>query len=449
MTAESLTCKLEGEDTVCVGGDLHISFRRTIRVPDNHQASFLPPDLGAFPLSPVSRYADKLAPNMAVKGGLFFPMHQSEAMWINLHCTGQDWHCQKYMIKIYVGGINAISGEPAVETAATRLRRLAKLAASKPSRSIYSSSVNPLQDYVVVPAQLWLDGIADTDGTVRQFVAMPFGSGYSVESQITGLDATGGIQIEVTPYNRPIPTPPHRAPFFGKSEFEIIMKGLTGKTLIVRTGHHDTVAKLKAKYEDRWGIPRDQQRLIFAGRQLEDSWLVGESGIGEEATINVVLRLRGGGGPVHEMSVAAGGKIKQVIAQDPDPNGWLGSKTTVFNIQIVNSAVYRAVTGASPPMLPLDARTYTQYGFPFFAIYEEPSGISGDFSLVQSVAQIDKEDDEEEAQPNVVPILSRSDGSVAMKSPSDSIVNPAGPLREFRTVADLQKEFENYEIADF
>lgn len=76
MATEPLSCTLENDDTVLVGGDLRISFRRTIRVPDNHQESFLPPDLGAFPLKRVSQYADKLPPRMSANGGLLFPMYR-------------------------------------------------------------------------------------------------------------------------------------------------------------------------------------------------------------------------------------------------------------------------------------------------------------------------------------------------------------------------------------
>jgi hypothetical protein len=110
-------------------------------------------------------------------------------MWINF----KSMCAKKYLIKIYVGGVNAVSGESAIEDAGTQLRRQAK---QRPGAA-------SLQDYIVVPQQKWLDGIADSNGTVRQFVAMPFGGGYSVESQVTGRDAAGGIQIEVTPYNTP------------------------------------------------------------------------------------------------------------------------------------------------------------------------------------------------------------------------------------------------------
>jgi hypothetical protein len=107
---------------------------------------------------------------------------EREAMWIQFHSR------LPYAIKIYVGGVNAVSGEPAVETAATRLRRANLLRQNK-----------SIQDYLVVPSQLWLDGVATNDGKVRQFVAMPAGSGYSVEAQVTGEEVTGGIQFEITP----------------------------------------------------------------------------------------------------------------------------------------------------------------------------------------------------------------------------------------------------------
>jgi hypothetical protein len=70
-------------------------------------------------------------------------------MWINFSCSGAlDYH-----IKIYVGGINAISGEPATEDASTRLRRHVQLARRYANAN--GSTTSPLQDYIVVPAQYW------------------------------------------------------------------------------------------------------------------------------------------------------------------------------------------------------------------------------------------------------------------------------------------------------
>ena len=97
----------------------------------------------------------------------------------------------------------------------------------------------------------------------------------------------------------------------------------------------------------------------------------------------------GGCGVVFEMSIAAGGKISQVIHADQNGDEWLSDRTTVFNVQVLNSKAYKAVTGQRPPFKPLSARTYKKHGFPFFAVYEEPSGISGDFDTVNSVAEID------------------------------------------------------------
>ena len=55
------------------------------------------------------------------------------------------------------------------------------------------------QDYVVLPEQPWLDGYCVEKGVIRQFVAMPLGSGYSAEEQITGAAEHGGVQIIAYP----------------------------------------------------------------------------------------------------------------------------------------------------------------------------------------------------------------------------------------------------------
>ena len=72
---EPLSCTLS-DTSVLVDGNLCISFHRTIRVPDNSKTSYLPPDLGAFPLAKISEYATKLPEDMVSKGGLFFPMYR-------------------------------------------------------------------------------------------------------------------------------------------------------------------------------------------------------------------------------------------------------------------------------------------------------------------------------------------------------------------------------------
>lgn len=160
-------------------------------------------------------------------------------MWIRF--TSDD----QFAINVSVGGVNAISGEPLVETSATQIRRLNLMSERK-----------TVQDYVVTPQQLWLDSIASTAGRVRQFVAVPMGNGYTVEAQVTGEEVTGGLQFQVT---LPKPHP--------SGALRLFVKTLTGKTLVVE-GFSDLTTTTQLKRLIRNSVSTSRGLIFFLGPHL-------------------------------------------------------------------------------------------------------------------------------------------------------------------------------------
>ena len=202
---------------------------------------------------------------------------------------------------------------------------------------------------------------------------MPFGSGYSAESQITVKETTGGIQFEVTPY-RPRPKPlalpyrpsPELPPLGSNGRFGVWLKNLTGrKELFSDCLSTTSMGEFKRMVEDRENIPVDQQRLIYKGRQVEglywhktcfhnttncvnrqrdnadlqhqprkssEGLCIACTKYYQGEVFQLILRLRGGGKPEPQMTVAAGGKIKQTIVADKLGEDWLTESTTVFNV---------------------------------------------------------------------------------------------------------------------
>ncbi|KPN46503.1 hypothetical protein [Mycobacterium intracellulare] len=146
-------------------GPVTVDFQRTLRIPETGLHP-LPPGLGSFPLRRVSDYPDTAPAEWLSRGGVMLPIYQREAVWLSFNAF------EPTALQVGVGKVCAVSGLPWIE-----------------------HLVKDPQNYVALPKQPWLDGINAGDGFIRQFVAVPLGSGATVEGQVTGQETHGGIQL--------------------------------------------------------------------------------------------------------------------------------------------------------------------------------------------------------------------------------------------------------------
>lgn len=309
---------------------LRVQLHRTLRIPDDEKDYPLPPSLGRFPVRKVDDYQSKVPSEWVEHGGVFVPLYQREAMWLSFHAPG----FRPVALKIAAGKVNAVSGKEWDET----LRTLDR-----------DGSDDPAQDYIVTPPQPWLDGFNTGAGVIRQFVSMPLGVGYTAEGQITGKEDTGGIQLLL------FDSKEGRFPTERPRSF---MRGAGGQH--VNSTHSSTV---------------------LSSTSLDDGY----------ATMDYMAMEQDAG--AQEMGLAAGGKMKQKIYEDPyGLDTWDENRVARIFIHIINSQMWQQITGEAAPKTPISAKIYAQHGYPWFDLYDEDvKDVKASKALqgVKSVAQKD------------------------------------------------------------
>lgn len=258
-------------------GPVRVEFQRTLRIPETGLHP-LPPGLGRFPLRRVEDYPDTAPAEWLARGGVMLPIYQREAMWLSFDAS------EPAGLQVGVGKVCAVSGLPWIE-----------------------HLVKDPQNYVVLPDQPWLDGINAGDGFIRQFVAVPLGSGATVEAQVTGQETHGGVQLRAV--------------------------GLTEQAL------------------EAWRETRrvDESEDCFDLPPMACSEAIGSA----------------------DMGLGAGGRMRQEVYTDDRPLADYDEDGAqrVF-VHLCSAAQWTAITGEVPPPTPVDRNAYVSAGLPWFDYFD-------------------------------------------------------------------------------
>lgn len=336
-------------------GDIHpeaklnINFQRTLRIPDDGKEYPLPPGLGLFPLRQVDDFKDNVPAKWVEHGGIFLPLYQSEALWLSFRPNSVDRRgTYPFAIKVAAGKVSAVTGNE------------------------WTSGLTA-KDYLVAPKQPWLDGYAVGNGLIRQFVAAPLGTGFSVEEQLTGKAEFGGIQIEVFPMKWEV-----FKEKFPKAKPENIIRSRSMK-----------------------GISGQSAGMLYASSSLCRM----ESDSDEQSL---------------DMSLAAGGKMKQQIFDDPyQLSDWDTDKGIRCFVHLANSVMWRGITKTDPPHIPFTVQDYARRGLPWYDYYSDSRTLEGTEKLkgVKSLAEI-------AGDKGIKPLIIPDNSSVSVPTEKISHIGP-------------------------
>ncbi|RDW90048.1 RING finger protein [Aspergillus mulundensis] len=493
-----LSAQLADGQKILIDDSLELEFHRTLRMPDDNKIHPLPASQGRFPLYNVDAFASRLPERITKRGGVFFPMWQREALWINFHNRNRKKH---YAIRVNVGNVNAISGLDIYETTGK-------------------------QDYIVVPGQDWLDGIAVGPGVVRQFVAMPLGSGYTVEGQVTGKESVGGIQIEVIPSHernqhtfaytsnqgQRLAMEEHGTPHdYYLNEKDILVTSakllgnpricdllddaerldgteeLTLKTIYLEpnTGVEQSIRakgfwwsgkcsktskrpRLEGGPGDYYGMGMDFSAIDHNAPTTGPSSRVemplppppppssrGPCKLAKVHTesspqkprieslmdSSVDIQPEAQSSRLQEMGIAAGGKLMQDITKDTLPRGiWNTSRKKLLDIHILHPLDFEAVTHIVPPPTPITKEEYIAAGIPFYAVEEDPDErLDGSTVLagVKSVSAMDEDVGVQSSDTNFDPLKPKRCAKCAVRLCDCMYVSLKYPLSDYADINTL------------
>ena len=278
-------------------GPVTVNFQRTLRIPETGLHP-LPPGLGRFPLRRVADYPDTAPAEWLSRGGVILPIYQREAMWLSFYAS------EPSALQVGVGKVCAVSGLPWID-----------------------HLIGHPQNYVSLPDQPWLDGINCGDGFIRQFVAVPLGSGATVEGQVTGQETHGGVQLRAV--------------------------GLTQQALAA------------------WRAAQHAAPLACC----EDMSVDGGPAPAASAS----------------MGLGAGGRMRQEVYADDRPFAdYDESGALRVFVHLCSAAQWTAITGEVPPPTPVDRDAYVHAGLPWFDYYNADAHDLAASEILSNVESVGK-----------------------------------------------------------